>query len=100
MAEYIEREAALNAINENKSSTELAWITVSKIPAADVVPVVRGKWLNIDGDYTFASCSICSEDYEVATEEEAERGLWGAFLSAYRYCPNCGAKMDEVSGDE
>ena len=100
MAEYIEREAALNAINENKSSTELAWITVSKIPAADVVPVVRGKWLNIDGDYTFASCSICSEDYEVATEEEAEKGLWGAFLSAYRYCPNCGAKMDEVSGDE
>ena len=95
MAEYIEREAALNAINENKSSTELAWITVSKIPAADVVPVVRGKWLNIDGDYTFASCSICSEDYEVATEEEAEKGLWGAFLSAYRYCPNCGAKMDE-----
>ena len=95
MAEYIEREAALNAINENKSSTELAWITVSKIPSADVVPVVRGKWLNIDGDYTFASCSICSEDYEVATEEEAEKGLWGAFLSAYRYCPNCGAKMDE-----
>lgn len=70
------------------------------LPAADVVPVVRGKWLNIDGDYTFASCSICSEDYEVATEEEAEKGLWGAFLSAYRYCPNCGAKMgDEVKGD-
>ena len=100
MAEYIEREAALNAINENKSSTELTWITVSKIPAADVVPVVRGKWLNIDGDYTFASCSICEEDYEVATEVEAEKGLWDAFLSAYRYCPNCGAKMDEVSGDE
>ena len=53
-----------------------------------------GEWLNIDGDYTFAACSICETAYEVATEEEAEKGLWDAFMCSYRYCPNCGAKMD------
>ena len=123
MAEYIERGAAIKCAEESYKMWCLAMAAadgereINKcykmqdvckaigevfkiVPAADVVPVVRGKWLNIDGDYTFASCSICSEDYEVATEEEAEKGLWGAFLSAYRYCPNCGAKMDEVSGDE
>lgn len=63
-------------------------------PAADVAPVVHGKWLNIDGDYTFAACSICETAYEVATEEEAEKGLWDAFMCSYRYCPSCGAKMD------
>lgn len=54
-----------------------------------------GEWLNIDGDYTFAACSICKMAYEVATEDEAEKGLWDAFMCSYRYCPNCGAKMDE-----
>ena len=63
-------------------------------PAADVAPVLHGEWLNIDGDYTFAACSICETAYEVATEEEAEKGLWDAFMCSYRYCPFCGAKMD------
>ncbi len=63
-------------------------------PVADVAPGVHGEWLNIDGDYTFAACSICKMAYEVATEEEAEKGLWDAFMCSYRYCPNCGAKMD------
>ena len=109
MAEYIKKALVAREISKllrvRESAVDIfqagfeygvnrAWIKINKIPAADVAPVVRGKWLNIDGDYTFAACSICKEDYEVATEEEAEKGLWGAFLSAYRYCPNCGAKMD------
>ena len=84
MAEYIEREAALNAINENKSSTELAWITVSKIPAADVAPVVHGKWVN------GCQCSVCGDRH-------------GPYNSRHRpyynYCPNCGAKMDDEEHD-
>lgn len=67
---------------------------IERITAADVAPVVHGEWLNIDGDYTFAACSICETAYEVATEEEAEKGLWDAFMCSYRYCPSCGAKMD------
>ena len=94
MAEYIEREAALNVINENKSSTELAWISVSKIPAADVAPVVHGKWLNSYNDFSCAECDRCGTIFEV-TDNETDEGLWNAFKLSYKYCPNCGAKMDE-----
>ena len=80
MAEYIEREAALNAINENKSSTELAWISVSKIPAADVAPVVHSKWeICCDGYYPY--CKRCRNEPQ------------GRVMT--QFCPNCGAKMDE-----
>ena len=85
MAEYIEREAALNVINENKSSTELAWISVSKIPAADVAPVVHSKWeICCDGYYPY--CKRCRNEPQ------------GRVMT--KFCPNCGAKMDkEVNYD-
>ena len=82
MAEYIEREAALNAINANKTSTELAWITVSKITAADVAPVVHGHWIRQDESFTRFKCS----------NPECGAENYGGFEN---YCPNCGAKMDE-----
>ena len=88
MAEYIEREAALNVINENKSSTELAWISVSKIPAADVAPVVHSKWeICCDGYYPY--CKRCRNEPQ------------GRVMT--QFCPNCGAKMDidkEVNYDD
>lgn len=93
--EIIRLQERLNLFSDRKTMLYGLLQTVGKIPVADVAPVVHGKWLNIDGDYNFAACSICGKDYEVATEEEAERGLWSAFLSAYCFCPNCGAKMDE-----
>ena len=54
------------------------------LPAADVVPVRHGRWLC--GDYYDIGdvCSECDWDSQMAHP-------------SYRYCPNCGAKMDEVS---
>lgn len=102
MSEYIERQALLDAIPTTEEDKQISLygaiadfiIKVNTIPVADVAPVVHGEWLNTDGDYTSAACSICKTEYEVATEEEAEKGLWDAFMCSYRYCPNCGAKMD------
>ena len=68
-------------------------------PAADVAPVVHGKWLNFYNDYSCAECDRCGTIFEV-TDNETDEGLWNAFKLSYKYCPNCGAKMDEVSGDE
>lgn len=51
------------------------------IPAADVVPVVHGRWNNMDGYKTRKVCSECGWDVPE----------YGKF---YSYCPNCGAKMD------
>lgn len=97
MSEYIKRQDAYDAVLFAMCGTgyqsDATW-AIDCVPAADVAPVEHGEWLNTDGDYTSAACSICKTEYEVATEEEAEKGLWDAFMCSYRYCPNCGAKMD------
>ena len=50
------------------------------VPAADVAPVVHGRWVN------GCQCSVCGDKH-------------GPYNSRHRpyynYCPNCGAKMDE-----
>ena len=58
---------------------------IEAIPAADVVEVVRGKWLPSDiPDSILDKCSECGFDT-------------GAFT--FHYCPNCGAKMDGGQDD-
>ena len=58
-------------------------------PAADVVPVVRGKFIELDiDDETKPSkfqCSAClhTEELFMITPEELE----------WKYCPHCGADM-------
>ena len=87
MAEYIDREEYCEKYcrcsNEycDKESCPI-W----KAPAADVAPVVHGRWKYIPqtiNTYGQLRCSICN--------------WWTLDLSvdrSYRYCPNCGAKMD------
>ena len=56
---------------------------VVKIPAADVEPVVHGKWksgIGENGVTTSLFCSVC----------HYENGHWYEWY----YCPHCGAKMD------
>lgn len=59
---------------------------VDDAPAADVVEVRRGKWIEENATHVqdgckYCKCSICSEHIAIL----------GHYLS---YCPNCGAKMD------
>lgn len=84
MAEYIDREKAKRLLH-----VEYAYAAeqlLDEIPAADVAPVVRGKWVHIPQTLNTLSqlrCSFC--------------GWWSLDPSidgAYNYCPNCGAKMD------
>ena len=67
-------------------------------PAVPAVPVKHGKWVMDedphDGD---VRCSVCL----IAIDQMHERnhGLLNALTGGkwykfYRYCPNCGAKMD------
>nr|DAV50071.1 MAG TPA: DNA-directed RNA polymerase II subunit [Caudoviricetes sp.] len=62
----------------------------AEIPAADVAPVVHGRWIKDDflsDDVNNAEkCSQCGE-------------LIGWFGNLPNYCPNCGAKMDGGDGD-
>lgn len=95
--EYIDREEAMRAIDEYNgyfqdqvSTSNLltkieAKCVISDVDAADVAPVVHGKWImeaKDDIEYAMKKCSICG--YPVSV-------YWGHS----KFCPNCGAKMDK-----
>lgn len=65
-----------------------------KHSAADVRPVVRGRWIKQDDDPLDGNfyCSACNSRIDIATglETPIDRGLF--------FCPNCGADMR--GGDE
>lgn len=62
-------------------------------PAADVEPVVHGRWISLtDCSNAGVYCSIChkkvyKEDYAWCNRKNKVRSP---------YCPNCGAKMDLI----
>jgi len=62
---------------------------INKAPTIDAVPVVHGHWIlerEPDGTPYCLHCSECDDDFHNI-----------AIKSATRYCPNCGAKMDETN---
>lgn len=120
MAEYIERtsefllaaNAGARAIENEKryygaiyirdafgpNKSEIAYLQAAKVlrgveeaPAADVAPVVHGRWISWEEAGNFVpspdrhECSVCHDAAQVLVN-----GL--ELLSDY--CPNCGAKMD------
>ena len=88
MAECINREAAIRALlndapEQVSYSREDAADCIRYTDAADVAPIVHGRWLY--GDYYDIGdvCSECDWDSQMTHP-------------SYRYCPNCGARMDGV----
>ena len=102
MAEYIKREAALEICETEYRYRQrmfdyfgdtAAWNIGSEIkalPAADVAPVVHGRWIGapLCGNDN-CKCSECGSFHNI------HANLRGEIMQ--KYCPNCGAKMDEVS---
>lgn len=89
MAEYIKRETAVRAVMAAKwvdgSDGAMAMEIVMTTPAADVAPVVHGRW---DGD----TCTACKLPWKYNMVQDADD--WGYFDPMPDYCPNCGTKMD------
>ena len=101
MAEYIKREAAVKAVEKYGLTNGVVWgrhtglaiciaSEIADIPAADVAPVVHGRWIHdgcrIEGGIDWCHCSEC--------------GKSDNFCARTNYCPNCGAKMDGGDSDE
>lgn len=80
MAEYIKREDALEITTRTCGDYAAAWAEIRKLPAADVEPVVRGRW-NDSYDGITPYCSVCGHSHRLMVRKP-------------NYCPNCGAKMD------
>ena len=89
--EYIERDAVLEILR-GRSAPWDGYQKVKELPAADVRPVKRGKWIDRDDDYygwNMWACSVCGEEF-VLTEGTPD-------MNEYHFCPNCGADMREGS---
>ena len=84
MTEYIAREKVLSkaAPVAGCFSNMISAYDVIMLPAADVAPVRHGRWLyhTLIDEHIHAECSEC---HKVRIIDN--------------FCPNCGAKMDEVS---
>lgn len=104
MAEYIDREVCLSILRAKANMAvlmdaapyfEKAAQMLEKLPAADVAPVVHGRWIRPhwkNNNY----CCDCSE----CGGEAMHRDYQWHKNGVYPICPNCGAKMDGGDNDE
>ena len=89
MAECIERDALLKKLITCGAICEFGECLIKQFPAADVSPVVHGRW-DDSGRYTFpggGTAVRCTECGCALTVSEYRLNNWN-------YCPVCGAKMD------
>ena len=121
MNDYISRVMAIDRLTNVEVTNKLATMTdakmaITEIPAADVAPVVHGRWILEAHDervnYRWNVTAECSE----CCDEQKE--IWAGFfpnvpspiardaalvsaesVKLSNYCPNCGAKMDGGGGD-
>lgn len=84
MAEYIERDKAIEAVRSDPMGGLNYKRILTDIPAADVVPVVHSTWIE-NGDPLMLTCGNCG--YGVMRYNNT------------RFCPNCCAKMDGGESD-
>ena len=90
MAEYIERNAAVQDMKEfldvpgiSEGISLGVQLRILAIPAEEVAPVRHGRWEMYFAD-KYLMCSACKASF---WDENGDGGP--------NYCPNCGAKMDE-----
>lgn len=88
MAEYIERELAIEALSRGDGCGNVCRRAIERILADDVAPVRHGRWIETPRLYYGAKqyeCSLCYSDT-----------FWNkhSIYENYPHCPNCGAIMD------
>ena len=116
MAEYIEREAAFNAIFNIAPKVDddgYCWVirgdaarAIDSIPAADVRPVKRGKWEKV-GEQMLINLENAREQYAalgyphrkilILRCSSCRKVTMVDSSIAYDFCPHCGADMREES---
>ena len=109
MAEYIDKQVLLERLQRKKAGPANIKYTdgfndaimrvrsmVSKAQPVDVAPVVHGQWsrhgFSEDCDLR-DTCSVCGHSfYEHLKVSRIPR--YHYYCCSWKYCPNCGAKMD------
>ena len=104
MTDYISRADVLRYIAEDCRKTrahlglyrdnKAVQLDICRIPAADVAPVVHGRWIKSpDCPEEYDICSVCGLNDKHRTRADGEHP---AFESIPLFCKWCGAKMDGV----
>ena len=109
MDEFISREATIKRIKEvycvgcnsyhgvrcRACGTGDAIDIIDDFPAADVAPVVHGRWIH-------SRYEDCSEQFELLKCSQCNHEAYAMafYVRGGNYCPNCGAKMDGGDSDE
>lgn len=87
MNEYVNRKELRDALYDADAITMEGVKIINQFPSADVAPVRHGHWIyhpdNLFPHESTQECSLCHEEELITLHNE-------------NYCPNCGAKMDEV----
>ena len=73
------RECVFMNAHAEAATTEEIIRYVNHMPAVPAVPVVHGAW-EVLGDCGITRCLACKWNFEGCID--------------YKYCPNCGARMD------
>lgn len=107
MDDYISRKAAIDYIRGQSEECQKAFEELGgesgiyadayndlaedfyRIPAANVAPVVHGRWVHSRYD-------DCSEQFERVRCSQCNQEAYAMafYVRGGNYCPNCGAKMD------
>ena len=90
MADYIERKAVIDLITHRYENPEICTQEINSIPAADVAPVVRGRWEFLGPNRLIkecmcGTCSVCK--------------VRSKYIVNTMLCPNCGAMMEGGATD-
>lgn len=93
MGDYISRDQAYKAIMGQPPDAHYPdWYgtIIKNLPAADVKPVVRGKWKGGNRGYSWhGECPECKEVFNLQ--------VW--YADVMNFCPNCGADMREGNNE-
>ena len=85
MNDYIDRQAAIEAINRAVTKEVARW-SVKELPSAEVEPVKHGRWEWRNEKTLWQTGYYCSEC-------QAFFGKDYDMVKYFNYCPNCGAYM-------
>ena len=76
MSRYIDADSAQCFLSKT------ACDQIERMPTADVREVRHGEWIE---DFNDVICTVCREYFD----------MFGNDTDRFKYCPNCGAKMDK-----
>lgn len=88
MTELMVRYNDLRQYCEKRHCGSVPLEYIKQIPTVKVEAVRHGRWIVHTFGLIHSECSECKFD-------------WNGDLSSWRFCPNCGAKMDgDIEGDQ